>query len=309
MKRVIITGGAGFVGNAVVRELLNHNVEVWAIVRPGFSARVTASRLDKLDVHLVECDVREISKLPNLLTEYGFDAWYQFAWDGLFGDELIDYNKQIFNIKWVMDAIAVAAKIGCKKFIGSGSISQYELMVAGDKVSAGDKHRVYKTAKLACEYMGKSVAEANSIEFIWPIITNIYGVGEKSPRLINSMIRNLQAGKHQALSEGNQIYDFIYITDAAKAFRLIGEHGVAGRKYVIAEGDAKPLKQFLIALKNIVDKNASLGFGELSFNGIYLPAEYYDIGALKEDTGFAPDVSFEDGIKKTAEWIKKVDCE
>lgn len=309
MKRAIVTGGAGFVGNAVVRELLHHHTEVWAIVRPGFSARLRDSRLDGLAVHLVECDLREISKLPSIIEERRFDAWYQFAWDGLFGSNLLDYHQQIANIEWVLDSINAAKSLGCSKFIGSGSISQYELGMKNGEGDPGDKHRIYKAAKLACEHMGRSVASLVGIQFIWPIITNIYGVGERSPRLINSMIRNLQMGKHQSLSEGNQYYDFIYITDAAKAFRLIGELGQENRTYVIASGQVQPLKNFLIVLRDIVAPGTKLGFGELSFNGIYLPPEVYSTAQLYEDTGFLPDISFEEGIRCTAQWLNQLSGE
>ena len=99
------------------------------------------------------------------------------------------------------------------------------------------------------------------------------------------------------------IYDFIYITDAAKAFRLIGEKGRSGRIYTIAQGRAQPLKYFLTTLRDIVAPCAELGFGELEFNGIYLPAEAYNIDQLRSDTDFVPDISFEEGIRRTAEWI------
>ena len=307
MRRAIVTGSAGFVGSAVVRELLSNQTEVWAVVRPGFSGRVKGSRLDGLDVRLIECGLREISTLPSMIDERGFDVWYQFAWDGLFGADLLDYHRQIANIEWVLDAICAAKELGCGKFVGSGSITQYELGVKEGHGDPGDKHRIYKTAKLACEYMGKSTASSVGIQFIWPIITNIYGVGERSPRLINSMIRNLQAGKRQSLSEGKQYYDFIYITDAAKAFRLIGERGKENRTYVIASGRVQPLKNFLTVVRDIVAPEAELGFGELAFNGIYLPAEAYSIAQLSEDTGFSPDVTFAEGIRRTAQWIRRTD--
>ena len=303
MKRVIVSGGAGFVGSAVVKELLGHGAEVFVIVRPGFSEKSEKSRLSGLPVHLVECDIRNIAALPELLPERGIDAWYQFAWEGLRGEALTDYTLQIRNIQWVMDAIKTAAALGCGKFIGSGSVSQYELHTPEGQAVAADKHKVYKTAKLCCEYMGKSVALEHGIKFVWPIITNIYGVGESSPRLINTMIRNLQAGRHQSLSEGNQMYDFIYISDAAKAFRLIGEAGRENRVYAIAQGQVQPLKNFLTVVRDVVAPEAVLGFGEMGFNGVYLPASCYDISQLAEDTGFSPDVPFAEGIRRTAEWI------
>lgn len=305
MKRVILTGGTGFVGSAIVQELLKHAVEVYAVVRPGYRENRRVSRLTGCDVRLIECSITEIWKLPDIMPERKFDAWYHFAWDGLFYEALTDYTTQIKNIQWTLDAVHTAAEMECKKFIGTGSVCQFELQVLAGKPVKGDKLRFYKTAKQSCEYMGKSLAADLNLTFIWPIITNIYGVGEVSPRLINSMIRNLLAGKHQALSDGDQLYDFIYITDAAKAFRLIGEKGRCDRQYTISQGQVQPLKHFLTAVRDVVSPGAKLGFGELAFNGIYLPKEAYDISALVEDTGFCVDISFTEGIRRTMEWIKK----
>jgi nucleoside-diphosphate-sugar epimerase len=303
MKKAIVVGGAGFVGSAVVKELLFRGVSVMVVVRPGFN-RKKNGRLTGLDITLVECNISEISNLPELLREYNVDVWYQFAWDGLFNDPLLDYTTQIYNIKYVMDAIVTAKKLGCERFIGAGSISQYELRSIEGQTNLHDKHRVYKTAKLACEYMGRAVASREGIKFFWPIITNIFGEGEESPRLINTMIKNLLAGKRQPLSEGNQIYDFIHVSDAARAFADIGECGIENHTYVIGSGKAKSLKDFLTELRDIVSSKAELGFGEMIFNGIYLPAEDYDITPLCEDTGFVPLLTFDEGVRRTMEWIR-----
>lgn len=303
MKRAIVCGGAGFVGSALVKELVSNGVEVCVIVRPGFSKKANESRLSGIDVTIWECDIKEIAQVKDLIQEPGFDVWYQLAWDGLFGDQLVDYTAQLMNVKWVMDAIVTASEIGCRKFIGAGSITQYELQEGQDSLSLFDRQRAYKISKLFCEYLGRSVALDNNIQFIWPIITNIYGEGEFSPRLINSMIRNLLKGIRQSLSDSNQYYDFIYISDATRAFRLIGECGKPDRDYVIASGTAQPLRNFLAQVRDIVAPNAELGFGEFPFNGVYLPKDTYSIETLQEDTGFVPEVSFTEGIRRTAAWI------
>jgi nucleoside-diphosphate-sugar epimerase len=303
MKKAIITGGAGFVGSAVTRELLQRGVQVTVVVRPGFDASKN-QRLNNLDVQIIECELAEIGKLAATITDKTYDVWYQFAWDGLFNEPLLDYNIQINNIKYVMDALVTAKRLGCERFIGAGSISQYELRTIAGQTNENDKHRVYKTAKLACEYMGRSVASQQNIKFFWPIITNIYGEGEKSPRLINSMLRNLLSGKSQPLSQGEQIYDFIHISDAAAAFADIGERGREFERYVIGSGNAKPLKEFLTELRDIVAPNIELKFGEMPFNGIYLPREDYDTTPLNRDTGFAPKLTFTEGIRRTTDWIQ-----
>ena len=302
MKKAIVAGGAGFVGSAVVRELLLRGFDVTVVVRPGFDGSKN-QRLNGLNVHIVECNINDIFLLLELLPDRGYDTWYQFAWDGLFNEPLLDYSIQVNNVKCTMDAIVTAKELGCERFIGAGSISQYELRTLEGQINIHDKHRVYKTAKLACEYMGCSVASREGIKFFWPIITNIFGEGEESPRLINTMIKNLLAGKRQLLSEGNQIYDFIHISDAARAFADIGERGAEYRTYVIGSGAAKPLREFLVELRDIVSPESDLGFGEMPFNGIYLPQEDYDIAPLSKDTGFSPQLTFAEGIQRTKDWI------
>ena len=60
MKRAIVCGGAGFVGSAVVKELLANHTEVTVIVRPGFLEKMEQSRLAGLDVAVLECDIKDI---------------------------------------------------------------------------------------------------------------------------------------------------------------------------------------------------------------------------------------------------------
>jgi nucleoside-diphosphate-sugar epimerase len=298
MNKAIVVGGAGFVGSMVVRELLDNHVQVTVVVRPGYrDAKQNNHRLEGLDIKIIECDIKNINKLKLSVNEYGFDVFYHFAWDGLSGDKLLDYTTQIMNIKWIVDAVITASELGCKKFIGAGSITQYEIQQG--KANNIDKTKYYKIAKLACEYMGRTIAFDNKIKFFWPIITNIYGENEVSPRLINSLIRKLLSGEKPALSEGNQIYDFIHVSDAARVFYLIAEKGIENETYVIGSGKAKPLKEFLLALRDIVNPNSELGFGESPFNGIYLPKEAYDISVLQRDTGFEVQIPFEEGIKRT----------
>ena len=165
----------------------------------------------------------------------------------------------------------------------------------------------FYVAQMACETMGRAVAKEKGIQFIWPILINVYGEGETAPRLVNNMIRNLLAGRHQAFSQGNQMYDFLHIEDAAKAFCLIGERGTEESQYIIGSGLARPLRDYLNIIRDIVAPEMQLGLGELEFRGLEMTAEMLDISSLVRDTGFTPAVTFESGIRRTLKWIIKED--
>lgn len=307
MKKVIVSGAAGFIGNAVVKELLDEGVSVWAIVKSGSFSGKEAFRLEGLNVPIVECDLQEMDKLPQLIEERDFDVFYQFAWDGLDKESLLDYECQINNITWILNSIEAASSLNCRRFIGAGSITQLELLHQQGRFFTEDRHKYFRASQLASEVMGRAVARETGIQFIWPIIINVYGEGEIAPRLINSVIRNLLAGKRQSFSAAEQMYDFLHIQDAAKAFCLLGEKGREDSQYIIGSGKARPLKEYLATIRDIVAPKMKLGLGELEFQGLELTKEMLDISSLTRDTEFKPEITFEAGIRRMLEWIKEED--
>lgn len=60
-------------------------------------------------------------------------------------------------------------------------------------------------------------------------------------------------------------------------------------------------------MRDVIDPNIEIGLGELPFNGVSLTYKEFDIHAVKNDTGFVPNVSFAEGIRNTANWIMEVD--
>ena len=307
MKRVIIGGAAGFIGNAVARRLIDQGVHVVAVVKPGTSQSAEAFRLKDLDATVIECDLKEIENLPKLIDVQRYDAFYQFAWDGVDKEAFADYERQIDGIRWMIKSVEAAAALRCRKFIGAGSVTQLELLYQEGRFFTEDRHKYFRAAQLASETMGRAVAREKGIQFIWPIIINVYGEGEIAPRLVNSMIRNLLAGKHQSFSPGEQMYDFVHIQDAAKAFCLLGEKGREDSQYIIGSGTARPLKEYLAIIRDVVAPEIKLGLGELEFHGLEMTEDMLNIDSLTKDTGFKPEITFEAGIRRTLEWIKRED--
>ena len=156
--------------------------------------------------------------------------------------------------------------------------------------------------------MGKAKAGKLGMRFFWPLI-NTYGEGERSARLVNTIIRKIFSNESPNLSDGAQYYDFVHVSDVAHALYLIGEKGVDGTNYTIGSGEAKPLREYLEMVGRIVNEmngsNVLLGFGRITRNVVSLPKEVFDSEKLEKDTGFRPQISFEEGIRRTALWIRE----
>lgn len=304
MKKAIVTGANGFVGKAVCKELLEQGVEVIAIVRHPDEAIVSIQ--ENVGIRIVYSDLSDFGKLADLIPDRDVDVLYHFAWVGSAGPLRGDADVQLKNVQYTCDTVKACAAMGCKRFVFASSIMEYEIEATMATSATPGINTLYCSAKVAADYMARTIAGSLGVDYIRAVISNIYGPGELSPRLINTSIRKMLKGEHCAFSAGDQLYDFIYITDAAKTFVAIGEKGLSNRTYYIGSQEPKPLKEFLMNLRDCVDLRIEIGLGELPFNGVSLTYKEFDINAVKNDTGFIPEVSFSDGIKNTVAWIKEV---
>lgn len=303
MKKAIVTGANGFVGSAVCRELIRNGVHVTAIVRNEMSSIESLRELE--NIKIIYLDLANIHQLDNLVEEKDFDCFYHFAWTGSSGPLRGDYSVQISNVEHTCRAVEAAHRLGCKRFVFAASIMEYEIQELMKTSMPIAKNTLYSSAKITAEYMARAVVDSNEMEYVGGIISNIYGPGEKSPRLVNSTIRKLLNGKYCQFSPGNQLYDFIYIDDAACAFYQLGVAALPDTSYYIGSMNPQPLKNFLNAIRDEVAPGTQIGLGELPFNGVSLSYEEFDVGRLKADTGFVPKIDFREGIRRTAEWIKE----
>ena len=305
MKKAIVTGANGFVGTAVCSELSQSGVEVIAVIR---NEEEDISAISELKgIRIVYADLSDFARLGDIIKDRDIDVLYHFAWIGSAGPMRGDIDVQMSNVKYTCDTVRACADICCKRFVFASSIMEYEIESLMATDATPNINTLYCSAKIAADYMARTLAGSFEIDYIRAVISNIYGPGEKSPRLVNTSLRKMISGEHCAFSEGNQLYDFIYISDAAKSFKSIGERGVANRTYYIGSQEPRPLKEFLLEMRDCVDPNIQIGIGEIHFNGVSLSYKEFDINAIKHDTGFVPQVSFKEGICKTIAWIKELE--
>ena len=301
MSKYIVTGASGFIGNALTRKLLANGDEVWAIVR----SKDKMNNLDGANLHIVEADFTQYNQLSEMIAEKDFDCFFHLAWQGTWGEDFQNYELQLNNAKYACDALLQAANINCKKFVLIGTIVQLE---AKKYLLSDDGNPrfscIYGTAKNAAAMLCRIEAEHINIGWNLAVLSSVYGVGDTSGMIENTLIKSFLAKKTPKLVEGNNYYDCTYVDDIVDGLIAIADKGINNKTYYVGHREMRTFREIVDNIHDVLAPEMPLIYGEYSDAA---PIDYslVDVNALYNDTGFECKADFKESILKTADWLKE----
>ena len=303
MKRAIITGATGAIGTALLNELIRNNVEVLVLVRSGSKRKNNIPNSSLVSV--ADCGMNDYSTMENL-SDKEYDVFYHFAWAGTAGSGRNDMYLQNQNVQYSLDAVGLAKRFGCKRFIGAGSQAEYgryEGVLKPDTPVFPEMG--YGYAKLCAGQMTRDYAHQLDMEHIWVRILSVYGPNDGAQSMVMSTINKLLEGEIPEFTKGEQMWDYLYSGDAAKAFHLLGDKGIDGKTYVLGSGSARPLADYIRDIRDAVNPEMDIKLGAIPYSDkqvMYLKA---DTGEIESDADWKAETLFKDGILRTVSYVKK----
>lgn len=303
MKNAIITGANGFIGSAILRTLVKNEIKVYAVVRNAESLK---EYKENPFVEIVESDFAHYDEDLPVQIPKGVDVFYHIAWEGAYGPILGDYTQQIKNIQYTCDAITLAHKLECKKFIMAGTINELELLqFFHAEKDVPRKACIYGISKLSCDLMCKTLANEYGILYNTAIIGSCFGPGDHSKRIHNVFISNMLNGTRPKLISKDTMHDWIFIDDVAEMFMYIGDKSVNMKNYYLGHNYLRKLEDILNEVRDILNPNVDLVFGEIE-SSFLIDYSLVDLNSVYEDTEYECKTDFKEAILKTAEWIKEI---
>lgn len=294
------------IGASIIEAFLKTEVQnVYAVVREGCSKLSHLPEDDR--VHIITCQMDQYKNLASMIPE-SCDLFYNIAWDGTGQTRNNSIQGQAYNIVYALDALHAAKELGCKKFIGAGSQAEYGLC---NLPKIGPEAPIqpvqsYGVTKFAAGRLLEMEAQKLDMISIWVRIFSVYGKYERDNTMISGAIRALLRGERPSFTEGIQLWDFLYSEDAGEAFRAMGEKTGECRTYCLGSGEARPLREYILALRDAIDPNLEVGLGEIPYKSKAIMNLCADISLLTEDTGWTPAHSFEEGIRLTIAHYKEM---
>lgn len=324
----LVTGGSGFLGRAIVKQLLAKGVKVHILSRGNYPD------LEKAGCKVFRGEISDEKSITEAAE--GCDLIFHTAAKAGVEEPYSEYER--INYRGTLAVIEACKKLGIKKLIYTSTPSVVVGMAGiknGNESLAYPEHTAYypKTKTMA----EQAVLVANGSDLLTVALRPHLMWGPGDTNLVPRLVKRARAGKMKFVGDGKNIVDTTFIDNAAEAHILAAEHleegaACAGKAYFITNGEPTPISEItnkLIGAAGCGPVTATIPFQLAYYVGAAIEWAYktfqikgeqpitpwmacelahdhwFNIEAAKRDFGYTPKVSIEEGLKILAEHYKE----
>ena len=298
MKRVVVAGGAGFVGRQALKPLSQAGFEVHVIdLKPLHDdvAGIIQHTVDLFDVASLRSTFEQIK--PTHLLNF---AW--FTQHGEYWTSEHNFRSLAGNFK----ILELFAEAGGQRVVMAGTCAEYDWHNGAciEEQTPLRPITVYGSCKLAMYELLKSYAQVKGLSWAWGRIFFVFGPAENSRRFVPAIIVPLLKGETAPCSHGNQIRDFMATLDVGSAFAALTYSEMQGAVN-IASGQPVCLRNLAETIGNIIDAPGLIKYGAVSSPKDEAPIIIAATDRLRRELGWRPERTLEERLSETVEWWRQ----
>lgn len=304
MRRILVTGGAGFIGSAFVREF-HRDFELLVIDNLDYSG--DALRIRETGVPLLEVDIRDKETLMEVVEDFHPDAIVHFAAQTHVDRSIVDPEPFFStNVMGTLNLLQTALETGVGRFIHISTDEVYGDLPPGSDEKFTEESPLrpsspYSSSKASADLMVQSFVRTYGLPVLIVRPSNCYGPWQYPEKLIPYSILRLLNGEPIALyGRGENIRTWLHVDDCVRGIRIVMERGEIGEIYNLGSDEERRN----IDVARLIVRYMGLDENWIEFVNDRPGHDFrYALNTSKiRSLGWEPEINFEEGLRETVRW-------
>ena len=320
--RILVTGGAGFIGSAVCRLLIDETL--WSVVnldKLNYAATLTSlAEIERSDRYeFIEGDIGDAELIGGLFRTHRFDAIIHLAAE-THVDRSISGADPFLQTNVVGTFVLLQAALQHWEALRGEERDRFRFLhVSTDEVfgslpptgqfteeSRYDPRSPYAATKAAADHLVSAWGSTYGLPILISNCSNNYGPYQFPEKLIPLTILNALSERSVAVyGDGGQVRDWLHVGDHARALKLILEQGSSGQTYAIGGNAERTNLQVVTSICDIIGEGLAAKLVHFVEDRPGHDRRYaIDASKLRQQLGWTPSITFEEGLLSTVHWYK-----
>lgn len=311
--RVLVTGGAGFIGSEFCRSLVQNDFSAYGLIATEITvldSLTYAGNLENLravqndsNFHFVKASLQEKAIVEELLSKS--DILINFAAESHVDNSILDGSSFVStNVLGVVNLLEILKKFPRVKMIQISTDEVYGSIESGswDENSSVEPNSPYSASKASADLLVRAYTKTHGLNVITTRCSNNYGPYQHIEKLIPTLISRILNGKSLPIyGDGKNIREWIHVKDHCRAIAFVASFGERGEIYNIGSKDECSNLQIAKMLKKISGADSVIEFVPDRLGHDFR----YSLDSRKiESMGWSPKIEFESGLSETFYWYK-----
>ena len=315
-RKILITGGAGFIGSHLVEQLLTEGVWKVTVVDdfndfydPQIKRTAVTLHLDNANYNLVEADIRDVAAMDGVFREDSFDCIVHLAARAGVRPSLSEPRLYVeTNINGTLNLLELAKEHKVPQFVFGSSSSVYGI---NSKIPFSEDDRIhqpispYAATKAAGELLCHTYSHLHNFRTVCLRFFTVYGARQRPDLAIHKFTKLISEGKPiQMFGDGTARRDYTFVDDIIQGIRAAMVYdGSIHEVFNLGESETTELKHLIELIERSLDMHAVIERKPMQPGDV--PITFADISKAKKLLGYAPTTKIEEGIPKFVEWFRE----
>lgn len=293
-KKILVTGGCGFLGSCLVESLIENQAVVAVI-------DLIKGSTDKVAYH--QLNLKNENELHRIISDFKPDFIYHLA-ANLNRTRDFNYTNDLLetNLKGTVNLLNALKDVSYKKFIYISTSDVYGGKYSGKPFKENDTilpASPYGLSKYAAEITLQTFSKIEQKNYTILRLFNFFGNGLPQSFFISQLISALNTNTNFDMTLGEQERDFLYIEDVTEALLSALRKEADQQVFNVSSGQGRQLKTLALALKELVESDAQIRLGSIPYRKNEIWHMIGDNRKIFETLGWRPKYSLEEGLKRT----------